>query len=48
MYNIDNIELFDDSIEDFIKEIWKITAFITIKDKKYLNWRYCDEREEIL
>ena len=40
----DNTYNFDARIDDFWCEIEKEFDFIVIKNKEYLNWRYCDPR----
>ena len=42
--NIFNIEKFDDRINQFWNEIEKNYNFMVIKNKGYLNWRFCDPR----
>ncbi len=39
-----NVNEFDDKIEEFWNDIKTMYAYATVRDKDYLNWRYCDKR----
>lgn len=41
---ISEINIFDDRIDDFWKEVSDHYDFIVERRKNYLNWRYCDKR----
>ncbi|EMR73406.1 hypothetical protein MCGE09_00449 [Thaumarchaeota archaeon SCGC AB-539-E09] len=41
-FHIDTIDKFDAGIDDFWREIEREYDFIVLKNKEYLNWRYCD------
>jgi len=45
-YNVDIIDInhFDESYDIFWNNIKNNYSFILVKNKKYLNWRYCDPR----
>lgn len=43
-YKITSVEKFNPSIDVFWDKIKNHYDFILIRDRKYLNWRYCDSR----
>ncbi|MBN2334317.1 hypothetical protein JXL21_02075 [Candidatus Bathyarchaeota archaeon] len=44
--DVDVIELkkFDDSVDEFWNKVSQRYNYIVVRDKAYLNWRYCDRR----
>ena len=43
-YYIEKINQFDDKVDVFLNKISPHYNFIILRDKEYLNWRYCDQR----
>ena len=41
---VETIEEFDDSADDFWESASQDFDFIPVRDRAYLNWRYCDRR----
>jgi hypothetical protein len=42
--SITKIKEFDDRVNDFWNRVKEYFKFIFVRDKQYLNWRYCDPR----
>ena len=43
-YSVDRVDVFDERIDGFWKRAREQYSFIVERNKKYLNWRYCDPR----
>lgn len=41
---LEDVDRFDDRIEMFWEEVKDAYSFIHVRDREYLNWRYCDSR----